>query len=113
MLPKPIYEKGKTFVERDQVSDLLFDVNNKLWTANVHAEKMYFVEINVSKIDQGSLIAYCDCPGFATYDHCEHIVAVLLAVLDLPTPNVSLPFELTDVFILQIMMKDLIDVDLF
>ena len=113
MFPKPIYEKGKTFVERDQVSDLLFDVNNKLWTANVHAEKMYFVEINVSKIDQGSLIAYCDCPAFATYDHCEHIVAVLLAVQDRPTPNGSLPFERTEEFIQQIMMKDLIDVDLF
>src|SRR5699024_61589 len=113
MFPEEMYKKGNSFVERDQVSDLLYDMNNKLWTANVYADTMHFVELNVGMLKEGSLIAYCDCPAFAAYDSCEHIVAVLLVVQNRSLPREEVSFEKTEEFIQQVMMSDYPEADPF
>jgi len=113
MFPEEMYKKGNSFVERDQVSDLLYDMNNKLWTANVYADTMHFVELNVGRLQEGSLIAYCDCPAFAAYDSCEHIVAVLLMVQNRSTPEKEVSFKKTDQFIQSITMGEYMEIDPF
>lgn len=113
MFPEEMYAKGKYLVDEARVSDLLYDMNNKLWTANVGDDTMHFVELNVGKLKEGSLIAYCDCPVFATYDSCEHIVAVLLMVQNRSTPSREVSFEETNHFIQSVMMNEYIETDVF
>jgi len=113
MFPEEMYKKGKSFVDQDQVSDLLYDMNNQLWTANVYADNVHFVELNIGKLKEGSLIAYCDCPAFAAYDSCEHIVAVLLVVQNRSLPREEVSFEKTEEFIQQVMMSDYPEADPF
>ena len=80
MFPTEVYNRGLAYYKNDHVSDLLFDMNNKVWTANVRGTYAYFVEVNVINFDKGSIRAYCDCPAFDANDSCKHIVAVLLSV---------------------------------
>ncbi|HLS35058.1 MAG TPA: DEAD/DEAH box helicase [Bacillota bacterium] len=113
MFPEDVYQKGKHFFERDQVSDLLYDMNYRLWTANVHADNIHFVEINVKELSEGVLKAYCDCPAFATYDSCEHIVAVLLHVQNRAIPEPENNYEQTAEFIQNVMMNEYVESDPF
>lgn len=113
MFPAEVYEKGKSLVSDDRVSDLLYDMNNQLWTANVEDQTLHFVELNIGKLKEGSLIAYCDCPAFASYDSCEHIVAVLLKVQNRPTPSRELSFDETNRLIQSVMMKEYEEFDHF
>lgn len=80
MFPIKVYERGFTYFQNNQVHDLLFDLNNELWTAHVHGSEAYFVEINLTNVKKGTIKAYCDCPAFHTHDSCKHIVAVLLSI---------------------------------
>src|SRR5690625_7423883 len=80
MFPTEVYQRGLAYFNNDQVSDLLFDINNEVWTATVQGTKEYFVEVNLKDIEKGSISAYCDCPAFSKNDSCKHIVAVLLIV---------------------------------
>lgn len=85
MFPKPVFNRGFTYFKNHQVTDLLFDRNHHVWTATVHGTENYFVEVNLTNFEHGSIRAYCDCPAFDTYDSCKHIVAVLLSVADRST----------------------------
>lgn len=80
MFPTEVYQHGLAYFNNDQVSDLLFDINNEVWTATVQGTKEHFVEVNLQDIGQGSISAYCDCEAFSTNGSCKHIVAVLLSV---------------------------------
>lgn len=80
MFAPQVYQRGVAYFKNDHVSDLSFDINNKVWTATVHGSHAYFVEVNLHNLKKGSIRAYCDCPAFDTYDTCKHIVAVLLSV---------------------------------
>ncbi len=82
MFPTPVFNRGVAYYKNDQVEDLLFDINHHVWTASVHGTEAYFVEVNLTNFENGSIRAYCDCPAFDTYDTCKHIVAVLLSVAD-------------------------------
>src|SRR5690625_7568988 len=80
MFPAALYRQGLLHVQQEQVTDLLYDLNHHVWTANVDGDSMYFVEVNVSNIQQGSIRAYCDCPAYDTHTACSHIVAVLISI---------------------------------
>src|SRR5690625_4631711 len=103
MFPTLVYERGFTYYKNDQVDDLLFDINHHIWTANVRGTEVYFVEVNLTNFDNGSIRAYCDCPAFDTYDTCKHIVAVLLSVADRTTKiTPEIDYRATDRFITAI-----------
>lgn len=80
LFPSLIYKRGLDYYKNNRVAGLSYDVNHRVWTAMVQGSDEYFVEVNPSSIDQGTLEAYCDCPAFGAYSHCKHVVAVLLAV---------------------------------
>ncbi|MFD1037009.1 SNF2 helicase associated domain-containing protein [Virgibacillus byunsanensis] len=80
LFPSVVYRRGLEYYNNGRVSDLLYDINYQVWTATVHGSEDYFVEINTSDIEKGSIDTYCDCPAFDTYQTCKHIVAVLIAV---------------------------------
>ncbi|MFC2949013.1 SNF2 helicase associated domain-containing protein [Virgibacillus sediminis] len=81
LFPSVIYRRGLEYVKQNRVSDLLYDVNFKVWTATVQGTEDYFVEINMQEYDQGSIDTYCDCPAFDTFGSCKHVAAVLISVV--------------------------------
>lgn len=80
LFPSQVYRRGLQYYKDGRVSDLLFDINHNVWTANVSGTTDYFVEINLTDLDKGTVRAHCECPAFATYNSCKHNVAVLLAI---------------------------------
>lgn len=82
LFPSQIYSRGLKYFKDKRITNLLYDVNNQLWTAMVYGSEDYFVEINMRNADNGSIGTYCDCPAFDTFDSCKHIVAVLIAIAD-------------------------------
>lgn len=103
MFPKPVFNRGFTYFKNDHVSDLLFDRNHHVWTATVHGTENYFVEVNLTNFENGSIRAYCDCPAFDTYDSCKHIVAVLLSVAARSTEKIQqVNYQTTSRFIDEI-----------
>src|SRR5690625_3853241 len=104
MFPDLVFNRGFAYYKNKHVHDLLFDINHNIWTANVQGTEAYFVEVNLTNFDNGSISAYCDCPAFDTYDTCKHIVAVLLSAADQTgvqqTPEVN--YRATDRFITAI-----------
>lgn len=103
MFPTPVFNRGVAYYKNGQVEDLLFDMNHHVWTASVHGTEVYFVEVNLTNFENGSIRAYCDCPAFDTYDTCKHIVAVLLNVADQTAEQTQeVNYQTTDRFITAI-----------
>lgn len=84
LFPPLIYKRGLDYYNNNQVTDLSYDVNHRVWTAMVHGTDSYFVEISLEK---DKFQAYCDCPAFDTYSSCKHIAAVLHAIKDRKPAN--------------------------
>lgn len=82
MFPSRVYEKGNQLFKNGHVSDVLYDVNNSVWTANVLDRVLHFVEMNIEKVEEGSLKAYCDCTPFQVDGLCAHNVAAFLAIAE-------------------------------
>ncbi len=80
LFPPIVYRRGLEYYQHGLVSDLLYDINNQIWTATVHGSQDYFVEINMQDYEKGSIDTFCDCPAFDTYDSCKHIVATLISI---------------------------------
>lgn len=89
MFPSVIYRRGLDYYKNNKVSDLLYDINNQVWTATVHGTEDYFVEINTTEYSSGSIDTHCDCPAFDTYGSCKHIAAVLITIANKDTNNPS------------------------
>ena len=77
-----VYNRGLKYYQEDRVSGLSFNRNNDTWFAEVHGSEKYFVEVNLSKLSEGRVITYCDCPAFETYDTCKHVAAVMFSISD-------------------------------
>ena len=103
LFPAIIYKRGLDYYKKDLVSDLLYDLNYHVWTATVHGTEDYFVEIDMTGFDKGSIETHCDCPAFSTYGSCKHIAAVLLSIANKEsnkqpdTPNYE--YQITNRFI--------------
>lgn len=80
MFSSLVFKRGEAYYKNNQVSNLVFDINYNIWTATVHGSENYFVEINMSNLDEGSILVHCECPAFDTYGSCKHLVAVLLSI---------------------------------
>src|SRR5699024_5292786 len=77
-----IYERGLQYYHLNRVHGLSFNKNSGAWFAEVEGTSSYYVEVDMSKIDQGTIKPYCECPNFSVYHTCKHVVAVLLEVSD-------------------------------
>lgn len=78
---REVYRQGVKCFQKDQVINLSYDLNHKIWTAQVIGTTTYYVEVDLKRIKNGTLQVYCECPAFKTYDACKHNVAVLLAIV--------------------------------
>src|SRR5690625_268189 len=78
LFPSAVFERGWRYYQQDRVLGVSYNRLEKVWFAEVHGSKAYFVEIALEHNLQGDIETYCDCPAFATYGTCKHIVAVLL-----------------------------------
>ncbi|MEJ8776969.1 DEAD/DEAH box helicase [Pseudogracilibacillus sp. ICA-222130] len=77
-----IYERGLQYYHLGRVHGLSFNKNSDAWFAEVEGTSSYYVEVDMNHIDQGTIKPYCECPNFAVYHTCKHIVAVLLEISD-------------------------------
>lgn len=86
-----VFKRGFAYYKDDRVQGLSYNSIEEEWFAEVEGTFPYFVEIKVDDIFAGEYSAYCDCPAYATYSTCKHIVAVLLemAAEDVLVPNVA------------------------
>src|SRR5699024_2066241 len=82
MFPPHVYEKGNQLFKNKRVSDVLYDMNNSVWTANVLEKDFHFVEMNIEQVEEGSIKAYCDCTPFQVEGLCAHNVAAFLAIAE-------------------------------
>ncbi|MFD1851990.1 DEAD/DEAH box helicase [Oceanobacillus bengalensis] len=102
LFPANIYKRGLDYYQRNNVSDLLYDINYQVWTATVHGSEDYFVEIDMNELGKGSLKPYCDCPAFATYQTCKHVAATLISISNVESNQKNEPsrydYEITDRF---------------
>lgn len=80
MFSPAVYKKGLEYFSEGRVSGLTYDANHNVWTAKVLGSEAYFVEVQIEDEQRHEVKTYCDCPAYATYDACKHIVATLLAV---------------------------------
>src|SRR5690625_639897 len=96
MFPAALYRQGLSYVQKGQVTDLLYDLNHHVWTANVQGNNMYFVEVNLTHLAKGSISAYCECPAYDTYTSCQHIVAVLISIAKKRAETLGDNIELTN-----------------
>ncbi|MBS3679128.1 SNF2 helicase associated domain-containing protein [Ornithinibacillus massiliensis] len=103
LFPSLIYKRGLEYYNRGHVTDLAYDINYNVWTARVQGSEDYFVEINMKDLEKGSVDTYCDCPAFASYGSCKHIVATLIAIVNKEEPESqafsNYDYELTNRFI--------------
>ena len=77
-----VYKRGLKYYEMNRVHDLSYDRNHDMWFAQVSGTHDYYVEVDLSRLEQGKVYTQCDCPAFATYETCKHLAAVMLAVSD-------------------------------
>ncbi|WP_217586325.1 DEAD/DEAH box helicase [Lentibacillus saliphilus] len=99
LFPIMTYRRGMDYYNRGLVSDLVYDRNFELWTAWVHGTDDYFVEINTADLKKGILRTRCECPAYATYDSCKHVVAALLAIANQqPEDQSAFKYKMTDRF---------------
>ena len=82
LFPKHIFDRGFDYYVKNRVQGLSYNRNKESWFAEVEGTSMYYVEIDLSNLDNGKIIPYCDCPAFDTYHSCKHIAAVLLEMAD-------------------------------
>jgi len=80
LFPGHIYRRGLDYYKRDRVNDLVYDINNQVWTAMVQGTENYFVEIDMRQYEKGTINTDCECPAFETYGSCKHIAATLIAI---------------------------------
>ncbi|WP_010097729.1 DEAD/DEAH box helicase [Ornithinibacillus scapharcae] len=103
LFPSLIYKRGLEYYNRGQVKDLGYDINYNVWTATVQGSEDYFVEINMKDLEKGSIDTYCDCPAFASYSSCKHIVATLIGIVNREKPDskpvANYDYEMTSRFI--------------
>ncbi|MUV37501.1 Non-specific serine/threonine protein kinase [Lentibacillus sp. JNUCC-1] len=99
LFPDQTFRRGFDYYRRNLVSDLKYDRNFELWTAIVSGTEDYFVEIDTSDLGNGILKTRCECPAYATYDSCKHVVAALLSIAndDFQDPSV-LKYKMTNRF---------------
>lgn len=81
--PSHIYERGLKYYQQGRVEGLSFDRYHDVWSAEVAGTENYFVEIDLSQLDVGTVSPDCECPAFHVYEQCKHIVATLLAICDM------------------------------
>ncbi|RDW20445.1 DEAD/DEAH box helicase [Oceanobacillus chungangensis] len=80
LFPSIIYKRGLEYFNRKKVNNLLYDINNQVWTATVQGSENYFVEIDMKDYANGSIDTFCDCPAFDTFGSCKHIAATLIGI---------------------------------
>src|SRR5690625_1745836 len=73
-----VFNRGLAYFQDDRVHSLSFNRLERTWFAEVIGTKVYYVEIVLPGLGDDDDDVYCDCPAFATYGECKHIVAVLL-----------------------------------
>jgi len=102
LFPSHVYRRGLEYYQKNKVNDLLYDINNNVWTATVNGSEDYFVEINMDEIDKGVVNTYCDCPAFYTFGTCKHIAATLIGITDKESKGLNEPsvfhYQITDRF---------------
>ncbi|HZG14782.1 MAG TPA: DEAD/DEAH box helicase [Candidatus Bathyarchaeia archaeon] len=81
---KTSYERGEAFYRTNKVVITNFDWEQSLCEATVKGSHQVTVQVGHS----GEIVAACSCPTLGSYDqHCQHIAAVLLNILDLEQVN--------------------------
>lgn len=82
LFPAHIYERGFGYYNRNRVHGLSFNKQTEVWFAEVSGTQDYYVEVDLSAMDEGRIKTFCECPAFEMYDTCKHLVAVMLEVSD-------------------------------
>ena len=80
LFPPHIYERGVIYYKEDRVNGLSYNKHEEAWFAEVEGSELYYVEIDLTKLSDGKIRTYCECPAFSTYHSCKHLVAVMLEI---------------------------------
>ncbi|MFT9451829.1 SNF2-related protein [Liquorilactobacillus ghanensis] len=71
-----ILTRGKSYFKQSRVKDLLYNKQQRTWTAAVQGRRLYHVQINLD--DRGEFVNLsCSCPFAKQGNPCKHLAAVL------------------------------------
>ena len=82
LFPRHIYERGLLYYKGNRVIGLSYNRHEEAWFAEVRGSEPYYVEIDLTKLNEGRIRTFCECPAFDTYQACKHLVAVMLKIAD-------------------------------
>ena len=78
LFPSHIYARGLNYYHGGRVHGLSYNRQKEIWFAEVRGTDNYYVEVDLSEMNNGRIQTYCDCPAFDMYESCKHLVAVML-----------------------------------
>lgn len=78
MFPERFFKRGMEYFHERNVIGLSYNRLDEAWFAEVAGTQIYYVEIQVEDLLEKKIDSYCDCPAYAMYSTCKHIVAVML-----------------------------------
>lgn len=97
LFPEQVYERGFKYYKNNRVHGLSYNTHDESWFAQVSGSEDYYVQVDLSELEKGRIIPFCECPAFDTYHTCKHLAAVLLEMAD-HEPQGDLPDYVTDRF---------------
>lgn len=97
LFPEQVYERGFKYYKNKRVHGLSYNTHDESWFAQVSGSEDYYVQVDLSELDKGRIVPFCECPAFDTYHTCKHLVAVLLEMAD-REPQGDLPDYVTGRF---------------
>ncbi|MEI3604331.1 DEAD/DEAH box helicase [Pseudogracilibacillus sp. SE30717A] len=75
-----IYEQGLIYYKKKRVLGLSYNKHSEAWFAEVEGSELYYVEVDLTKLNEGRIRTYCECPAFNTHHSCKHLAAVMLEI---------------------------------
>src|SRR5699024_12257166 len=80
MFSERFFKRGMEYFHERNVIGLCYNRLDEAWFAEVNGTKIYYVEIQGEDLLEKKIDSYCDCPAYAMYSTCKHVVAVLLEI---------------------------------
>lgn len=89
MAPKESVVRGFDYYQRHRLQGYLWSQNRSTLTASVQGSRPYSV---IFSLDDGALIAHCDCPAWMPDRPCKHVLCACFTTKNLLSPDL---FRLT------------------
>lgn len=82
-----VFNRGMKYYEDKRINALTKQKDQNKWVAEVEGSEPYYVEVDMTRADEGVIVPFCECPAFDAYGSCKHVAAVMIATVEEKTDN--------------------------